>query len=39
MLETTAKWYGVTYKEDKDSVKKALADMYDEGLYPNLLQM
>ena len=39
VLETTAKWYGVTYKEDKDSVKKALADMYDEGLYPNLLQM
>lgn len=27
------KWYGVTYKEDCDSVKKAILDMTNRGLY------
>lgn len=37
VLETTAAWYGVTYKEDADTVKKALKDLVDSGEYPNNL--
>ena len=37
VLETTAAWYGVTYKEDADAVKKALKDLVDSGEYPNNL--
>lgn len=35
VLKTTATWYGVTYKEDADSVKEALAKMVTAGIYPN----
>lgn len=35
VLTTTATWYGVTYKEDSDNVKKALKDLVDSGEYPN----
>ena len=28
------KWYGVTYKEDKPMVQKAMADMHTDGTYP-----
>ena len=38
VLKTTANWYGVTYKEDADSVKKALKEMVDKGEYPNLMK-
>lgn len=37
VIPTTATWYGVTYKEDADSVKKALKDLVDSGEYPNNL--
>lgn len=37
VLKTTATWYGVTYKEDADSVKKALKELVDSGEYPNNL--
>lgn len=37
VLETTATWYGVTYKEDADSVKTALATMVKDNIYPNNL--
>lgn len=37
VLKTTATWYGVTYKEDADSVKNALAKMVEDGIYPNNL--
>ena len=30
------KWYGVTYKEDKDTVSAALNKMADEGLYEGI---
>ena len=30
------KWYGVTYKEDKQTVVDAIGAMIDEGLYQNL---
>ena len=35
VLKTTATWYGVTYKEDADSVKAALKSLVDSGEYPN----
>lgn len=37
VLPTTATWYGVTYKEDADSVKEALKNMVATGEYPNNL--
>ncbi len=37
VIETTANWYGITYKEDKELVVKALAKMTEEGIYPNEL--
>lgn len=37
VLETTATWYGVTYKEDKDYVVKGINSLIEEGLYPNKL--
>ena len=35
VLKTTATWYGVTYKEDVESVKQALRKLVDSGEYPN----
>ena len=37
VIPTTATWYGVTYKEDADGVKKALKDMMEKGEYPKHL--
>ncbi len=37
VLRSRDKWYGVTYKEDKESVKDALQSMKDKGLYPEEL--
>lgn len=37
VIETNDKWYGITYKEDKESVVKAISDMINEGIYPNKL--
>ena len=34
-LKTTATWYGVTYKEDADYVKKSLKRLVEEKEYPN----
>ncbi|PYG88149.1 dTDP-glucose pyrophosphorylase [Ruminiclostridium sufflavum DSM 19573] len=34
VLSTTDKWYGVTYQEDKQNVKKSIGDMVSEGKYP-----
>lgn len=36
VLQSSDKWYGVTYKEDKDSVTRALTDMFEKGIYPKL---
>lgn len=33
VLETTEKWYGVTYREDMDSVREAMIKYINEGLY------
>lgn len=37
IIETTSNWYGVTYKEDKESVMKAIEDMVKQGKYPQEL--
>lgn len=37
VLPTMAKWYGVTYREDKASLVRAIKDMIDKGEYPNNL--
>ena len=34
VLDTPDKWYGVTYKEDKEGVMSAFADLHDKGVYP-----
>ncbi len=37
VVPTSAKWYGVTYKEDKESVVNAIRSMIDSGEYPENL--
>ncbi len=37
VLSTTDKWYGVTYQEDKPTVKKSIGDMVLCRKYPELL--
>lgn len=36
VLVAEDKWYGVTYKEDKDAVVKAIGQKIDNGEYPEL---
>ena len=37
VTESPEKWYGVTYKEDKQTVVDAIAAMKEKGIYPELL--
>lgn len=37
VLESQDKWFGVTYKEDKPTVVKEIAQLHEQGLYPNKL--
>ena len=37
IITTTAKWYGVTYKEDKEFVKKVLRELVRKNEYPHNL--
>ena len=37
VLPCHEQWYGMTYKEDMQSVKDALARMREEGVYPDIL--
>ena len=37
VLPSTARWYGVTYKEDKAVVVNAIQRLKDEGVYPQNL--
>ena len=37
VLETSEKWYGVTYKEDRASVAEALGKKVTDGVYPEKL--
>ena len=39
LLPTNDKWFGLTYKEDLPSVKTAIADLINNGTYPeNIMQ-
>jgi hypothetical protein len=33
VLKTTAKWFGVTYKEDRPMVVERLRQLHEEGVY------
>jgi len=37
VINTPAKWFGVTYQEDKPMVKESLMQLIDNGEYPNNL--
>ena len=37
VLESTDKWLGVTYKEDKDFVVREINKLVEQGVYPNNL--
>lgn len=37
MLETTDKWFGVTYKEDKEAVVASIKQLIENGVYPENL--
>ncbi len=37
VLSTDEKWYGVTYREDKEEVTTALKNLSDKGVYPSPL--
>ena len=37
VLPTSAKWLGVTYKEDVDKVREQLKELHNEGKYPQQL--
>lgn len=37
VIETDSKWYGVTYREDKELVVEAIAKMIKDGVYPSNL--
>ena len=37
VLESAERWYGVTYKEDKPTVVKAIQSLKDQGMYPQKL--
>lgn len=37
VLKSDAKWFGVTYKEDKEIVQKAIQELKNNGVYPTNL--
>ncbi len=37
VLDTTSKWFGVTYAADRDDVVARIQKLVDEGVYPNKL--
>ncbi len=37
VLDTASKWYGITYKEDKDALSAAVNQMRAKGIYPEHL--
>lgn len=37
VLDTQDKWFGVTYKEDKDMVVKSFRELVERGIYPEKL--
>lgn len=39
VLRTSAEWFGVTYKEDRDAVSTRLIEMKNNGSYPEKLKL
>ena len=37
VLSSSDRWFGVTYKEDKENVKKSIQDLKNKGIYPERL--
>ena len=37
LLQTQSKWFGITYKEDRISASKRLAELVEGGVYPKTL--
>ncbi len=37
VLHSADKWFGVTYKEDKEYVRGQIADLKEDGVYPKIL--
>lgn len=37
VLETTDKWFGVTYPEDKQAVQDSIQELIHQGVYPEQL--
>ena len=37
VLDTTSKWFGVTYAADRDATVERIKKLVDEGVYPNKL--
>ena len=37
ILPTTARWQGITYKEDKEALVEGLNKLVEDGIYPNKL--
>ena len=36
VLDTASRWYGVTYREDREAVMTAFNAMHADGTYPKL---
>jgi hypothetical protein len=37
VLDTTSKWFGVTYAADREDTVKRIQKLIDEGVYPSKL--
>ncbi len=37
VLSSSDRWFGVTYKEDKENVKRSITDLKNKGIYPERL--
>ena len=37
VLQSSEKWFGITYKEDKEKVEKAIEELKNKGEYPTVL--
>lgn len=37
VLESEDRWFGVTYREDKDHVSAQLKALHEAGVYPDVL--
>ncbi len=38
VLDSPAQWFGMTYREDKETVQKELQKLHDRGVYPKTLR-